>query len=120
MDIAMMCGIRAMPAPENIKAMSAAPGGDLLPVAYAPNKYLPPRTGHTHISQSSQTRGPKRYMCPPVGHSRSPREPSLVPVGEITRPHHHHPRIAKKSFSRLSSLLSISLSSPPPHPPLAA
>ncbi|CAO2161333.1 unnamed protein product [Urochloa humidicola] len=44
----------------------------------------------------------------------------LCRAGEITRPHHHHPRIAKKSFPRLSSLLTVSLSSPPPHPPLAA
>ncbi|CAO2185942.1 unnamed protein product, partial [Urochloa humidicola] len=35
----------------------------------------------------------------------------LCRAGEITRPHHHHPRIAKKSFSRLSSLLTVSLSS---------
>lgn len=44
----------------------------------------------------------------------------LCRASEITRPHHHHPRIAKKSFSRLSSLLAVSLSSPPPHPPPAA
>lgn len=107
-------------APENIKAMSAAPGGDLPPQPTAqpgpfPNKYLPspaptaaptrrrvgPDVPCVHLSVTAVTR---------VGLH-------LWRAGEITRPHHHYPRIAKKSFSRLSSLLAISLSSPPPHPP---
>jgi len=83
--------------PENIKAMSAAPGGDLPPQPTAqpepfPNKYLPspaptrrrvgPDVPCVHLSVTAVTR---------VGLH-------LWRAGEITRPHHHHPPHREKIF----------------------
>jgi hypothetical protein len=99
-------------APENIKAMSAAPGCGRSPtvppqLGAFPDKYLPPprrRAGpdvpRVHLSVTAVTR---------VGLH-------LWLAGEITRPHHHHPRpphrekiffsplIAPRHFSLLPSV----------------
>jgi hypothetical protein len=117
--------IHAMPPPkisrpcqQRQEAISPQPTA---PAPAFPNKYLPP-----HHPGRTRPRGSHRRVGP--GNPRVHLSVTLALLvglhlrraGEITRPHHHHPRIAKKSFSRLSSLLPVSLSSPPPHPPLAA
>ncbi|KAJ1282264.1 hypothetical protein BS78_03G038700 [Paspalum vaginatum] len=88
------------------------------PAPAFPNKYLPPR--RTHSTRSHRRVGPRTSRAHLSATAVRRVGLHLYRAGEITRPHHHHPRIAKKSFSRLSSLLAVSLSSPRPHPPLAA
>jgi hypothetical protein len=106
------------PAPENIKAMSAAPGGDLQPQPGQPLhsriSISLPAPACTHLRMTHRRVGPGEHdvhmsviLVLRVGLH-------LCRSGEITRPHHHHPPHREKSFPRLSLLLAVSLSSPSP------
>lgn len=109
--------------PENIKAMSAAPGG--APISPAPSR----ARGNKYLSPHPPLTDPRARLHPPTCQRNSaPRRPHplLAPSSEITQPNTRldapPPLIAEKIFS--SPLLapqrfplSLSARPPPRNPP---